>query len=145
MKKLTLILAGLLLAASYCFAQPEPIQHQLTLTTAFTNTDSVRLKSNEVPIAVELIGVDITNATAGVLQYSRQRVPTVWTTLLEVDAATDYALNFADSSGTPLQAGSVYILLGSSGTDSDDYLWVRIGGLTAEAADKVFTLITRYI
>jgi len=145
MKKLTLILAGLLLVAGCVCAQPVPMQYDLTLTTADTVTSWQRIPAGLVPVGVHTY--DITNATSFNIQISfdAATTPTNYLTILEVGAATDYSVSIVDSSIAVFNANNVMPILGQAGDDSDDYVWIRLSGFTAEAADKIFTLICRYI
>lgn len=144
-KKLTLILAGLLLAASNCFAQPTPMQYDLTLTTTDTVTSWQRIPAGLVPVAVWTF--DITNATSFNIQVSfdAATTPTNHITILEIDAATDYTVSIADSSVAVFNANNIMPVLGQAGSDSDDYVWIRLSGFTAEGADKIFTLLCRWL
>ena len=150
MKKLALILAGLLIAAGSVFAQPVPIEKTLTLTTGFTATDSVRIPQGYVPVSVRTL--DITNATSFVPQLCFDRTPTDWYDVLELGAATDYTVSIADTSITAFDPRNIYLALGKGSgregvttEDSDAYYWFRLAHITAEAADKTFVVKFRYL
>ena len=136
------LLLGIGLAFSSLQAQPIPLEKDLTLTTAFTTTDSLLVLEGYVPVAVYT--QDITNATSFNVQVCFERVPVNWYTILEIGTATDYVVSIADSSIAPLDANTIMPVLGKSKT-STNWMWIRLSGITAEAADKVFTVRLRYI
>jgi len=137
------LLLGLGLMIGMTYAQPEPNSYTLTLTTGQTSTDSIRIPGGMVPVAVHTL--DITNATSFTIKISYDRSPTTWLTILELGEATDYTVSIADSSIAPLNANTIMPILGESGSNNNDYVWLKLGDITAEAADKVFVLECRYI
>lgn len=142
MKKLLTILLGLGLFIGSTLAQPEGYSSNWTLTTGRTVTDSLRLKAGELPAGFT-VG-DITNATTAKLQVCYEKVPATWLDVQSVDGGADYSVTISDSAYIPFDPTVTLGIIGKTGDQTEDYIWVRLAGITAEAADKTWALKKRY-